>query len=243
MKRISIFVPLILILLNESFGQTAKEWLDKIDANMAFITAEFTAKMTVHHPNGQERMFRFVSKVREDKFALMEFVDPPRERGTRYLKRDGNLWIYFPRQDRTLQIQGHMLREGVQGGDFSYEDLTESRELEEIYSASIESETDSTILISLAAKEMNVSYPFQLITIDKQNSLPIKQVYSGVGKTPIKEMVVLEKMNFGRRKFPVSMEIRSLLVEGKWTRLEFEAIEFGIDLPPDTFTKENLERK
>ncbi|MBZ0263850.1 outer membrane lipoprotein-sorting protein [bacterium] len=243
MKRIVILITLTLCFLTESQGQTAKEWLDRIDANMAFMTAEFTAKMTVHHPNGQERMFRFVSKVREDKFALMEFVDPPRERGTRYLKREGNLWIYFPRQDRTLQIQGHMLREGVQGGDFSYEDLTESRELEEMYNASIESETDTTLIIFLEAKDMTVSYPFQLITIDKVSSLPVQQLYSGIGNTPIKEMIVLETLNFGKRKFPTKMEIRSLLVDGKWTKLEFEAIEFGVELPPDIFTKESLEKK
>ncbi len=242
-KRILLLLCLILTAMPlPSFAKTAEEWIHHVDLNMNYMTAEYTSTMTVHHPNGQERVYRMQGKVQGDDYALMEFLEPPRDRGTRYLKREKNLWIYFPRQDRTLQIQGHMLRECVQGSDLSYEDLTESSQLIEKYTSLIVSETDSTVTIRLEAKEMTVSYPFQLLQIDKTSGIPLKIVYSGVGNTPIKEMEILQTQRIGKRLFPVVMEIRSLLVENKWTRLEFEDIEFGMEFPLDTFTKEGLER-
>ena len=55
----------------------------------------------------------------------MEFTNPE-DRGTRYLKRDKNLWIYFPKEQDTVKISGHLLKEGMMGSDVSYEDALES---------------------------------------------------------------------------------------------------------------------
>ncbi len=221
---------------------TAEEWLDKIDANMVYKTAESVAKMTVHTPGGKKRVFEMKSVVVEDKFALIEYLKPNRDKGTRYLKRDDILWIYFPRVDRTMQIQGHMLREGVQGGELSFEDISESSAWREKYDAEIIEEDDATITIRMVAKDMTVSYPYQKILIDKNTAVPIQIIKSGVGETPIKEILTVKTEKFGARYYPVVTEIRSLLVEDKWTRFEVQSIKFGLEYPEEMFTKEMLER-
>ncbi|NQT34925.1 outer membrane lipoprotein-sorting protein [bacterium] len=240
-------IPIILILLTISIilpcqAQTAAEWIEKLDKQMFYQSAEYTALMTVHSPGGTDRYFRMQGKVVGDQFALMEYLDPPRQRGTRYLKRDDNLWIYFPRQDRTMQIQGHMLRKGVQGGDMSFEDMTESSSLLEKYEALLIGETDTTVTIMLESHDMTVSYPFREILIDKRTVIPIRIVNSGVGRMPIKEIITLATKRFGDRIYPVSTEIRSLLVKDKWTRFDIEEMKFGVNFPEDTFTKKMLER-
>ncbi len=209
---------------------------------MYYSSAEYTCKMIIHTPGGSERVFRMKGKVVGDQFALLEFTDPPRQKGTRYLKRDDNLWIYFPRQDRTMQIQGHMLRQGVQGGDLSFEDMTESSSLLDNYTPTIFAETDTTITILLESHDMTVSYPFREFLVDKRTALPIRIVNSGVGNTPIKEIIILKTKRFSDRIYPMVSEIRSLLVEDKWTRFEIEEIKFGVKFPEDTFTKKELER-
>ncbi len=222
--------------------RTAEEWLARVDDQMYYESAEYTAKMIIHKPGGSDRLFRMAGKVVGDRFALMEYLEPPRQKGTRYLKRDDNLWIYFPRQDRTMQIQGHMLRQGVQGGDLSFEDMTESKKLLEQYKAEITAETDTTVTILLKSHDMTVSYPFRELLVEKQTGLPIRIVNSGVGNTPIKEINILETKRFGKRTYPVVTEIRSLLVEDKWTRFEVEEMRFGVEFPEGTFTKKVLER-
>ena len=243
MKIISTSLILLIIsIIHPCQAQTAAEWIEKLDRQMFYRSAEYTALMTVHSPGGSDRYFRMQGKVVGDQMALMEYLDPPRQRGTRYLKRDDNLWIYFPRQDRTMQIQGHMLRKGVQGGDMSFEDMTESSSLLEKYRASIIGETDTTVTILLESDDMTVSYPFREIMIDKRTALPIRIINSGVGRTPIKEVITLATRRFGDRIYPVRTEIRSLLVEDKWTRFEIEEMRFGMNFPEDTFTKKMLER-
>jgi len=209
---------------------------------MYYRSAEYTCKMIIHTPGGSDRIFRMQGKVVGDQLALLEFTDPPRQKGTRYLKRDENLWIYFPRQDRTMQIQGHMLRQGVQGGDLSFEDMTESSSLLENYTPQITAETDSTVTILLESHDMTVSYPFREFLVDKRTALPVRIINSGVGNRPIKGIIILKTKRFADRIYPVVSEIRSLLVEDKWTRFEIEDIKFGVKFAEDTFTKKELER-
>ncbi|MDP8239995.1 MAG: outer membrane lipoprotein-sorting protein [Candidatus Hatepunaea meridiana] len=241
----SLFLSLICFVVltaSKADAQTAEEWLAKVDGQMFYKSAEYTALMTVHSPGGANRFFRMNGKVVGDEFALMEYLEPPRQKGTRYLKRSDNLWIYFPKQDRTMHIQGHILRQGVQGGDMSFEDMTESSSLLEKYEVKKTAETDTTITLQLESSDMTVSYPFRELLIDKRNYLPIKMVNSGVNNLPIKELVILKTKRFKNRTFPIVTEIRSRLVENKWTRFEIEEIRFGMKFPDDTFTKKVLEK-
>ncbi len=242
MKFSILLIICCLIVTGFCSAQTAEEWLGRVDQNMVYKTAESVSKMTVHLPNGKERIFRLTSKVEEDRFALIEYQEPQRDKGTRYLKRHDVLWIYFPRVDRTMQIQGHMLREGVQGGDMTFEDMTESSTWRDKYNAEITGETDSTVTIKMVAKDMTVSYPYREIIIDKATSVPLLTINSGVGDVPIKEIRTIKMESFGDRTFPVISEIRSRLVENKWTRFEVEKIKFGMSFPEETFTKEELEQ-
>jgi len=233
---------LLIFLVTNINAQTAEEWMDRVDKNLVYKTAESVMKMTIHLPNGKERVFRMSGKVQGDEYALLEFLEPKRDKGTRYLKHDDNLWIYFPRVDRTMHIQGHMLRESVQGGDLSFEDMTESSAWQDKYTAEIKEETDSTVTIRMVTDDMTVSYPFREILIDRRTSIPLKIINSGVGEVSIKEIVTVESKRFGKRYYPTVTDIRSLLVENKWTRFEVEDIKFGMKFPSDMFSKEMLER-
>lgn len=238
----AVVVLLMTISAATSTAQTAAEWLEKLDRQMFYNSAEYTATMMIHSPGGANRSFTMHGKVVGSEFALIEYLSPPRQKGTRYLKRGDNLWIYFPRQDRTMQIQGHMLRKGVQGGDMSFEDMTESSSLLEKYDVKILSESDSTVTLLLESQDMTLSYPFREILIDKKHALPVRIVLGGVNRTPIKEIITVETKSFKDRSYPVITEIRSMLVEDKWTRFELEDIRFGVEFPEDTFTKKTLEK-
>lgn len=223
--------------------RSAMDWLKAVDRNQVLKSAHYVATMTVHLSGGQERLFKMDGKVVGDSMALIEYLEPKRDQGTRYLKREGSLWIYFPRVDRTMQIQGHMLRQGVQGGDMSFEDLTESSSWEQKYNAEIVSEDAREVKIRMEAKDMTVSYPYREITIDKQLHLATHIVNRDASDQPIKEVVVEKTQTYGDRTYPTSTRIRSLLTEDKWTRFQVESIEFNVHFPVGTFTKRGLEQE
>ncbi len=242
---IALLLTAVLMLLPSAnvYCQTAEEWLERVDENSAFVAARYNCTLLIHLPGGRERSFGLEGHVQGEEYALLEYTHPQRERGIRYLKRDDQLWIYFPRQDRTILVQGHMMREGVQGGDFSYEDMAESNTLRDKYTAEISSETDTSVTLLLIATDLSISYPYREITIDKRTNVAFRMVNSGVGNQPIKVVNVLETRRIGNRIFPVRSEIRSLLVEDKWTQWIVHDIEFfQRPFDDELFNKENLER-
>ena len=54
--------------------------------------------------------------------AAVLYLEPAREKGTKLLRKEDNLWLYMPRAERGQKISGHMLRQGMMGSDMSYED-------------------------------------------------------------------------------------------------------------------------
>lgn len=232
----------VLMLSATAGAQTAEQWLSRVDENLVLESARYRATMIVHLPSGRERTFVMDCKVQSDQYALIEYVEPKRDAGTRYLKRDDNLWVYFPRVDRTMLIQGHMLRQGVQGGDMSYEDLTESASWRDQYTAEIVEQSADTVVIEMAAKDMSVSYPYRRVVIEKATALPVRTVNYDASRQPIKRDEMLEFKRFGDRYFPVATRIVSLITEDKWTRFEMSEIEFDQEFDPSTFTKRGLVR-
>jgi Outer membrane lipoprotein-sorting protein len=238
-----IAMTLLLLVPILSFAQrSAMDWLNAVDRNQVLESAKYTSVMTVHLPSGQERSFSMKGHTVGDNFALVEYVEPARDAGTRYLRRDDQLWIYFPRVDRTMLVQGHMLREGVQGSDMSYEDMTQSSSWADDYNASIIAETDSTAQIRMEAKDMTVSYPFREITIDKRREVATRVLNYDASEYLIKEMLVERMEPAGDRWFPVSTMIRSHLTEDKWTRFEITDIIFDVPYNDSDFTKASLEK-
>jgi len=240
-RVILLAAGLLLAGLQSSSAKTAKEWLREIDHNMVMESAQYKATMIVHLPSGQERSFEMDCKVVGEKYAMMEYTEPKRDAGTRYLKRDEELWIYFPRVDRTMLIQGHMLRQGVQGGDMSFEDMTESKPWEELYDAEIVEENENSVTIRLTAFDNTVSYPFRELVLDKHTGLPMLEISSDASGEPIKETEILEFKQIGDRNFPTSVIIRSRLTENKWTKFIMSDVDLDVNFDESQFTKRALE--
>ncbi|MEK7767905.1 MAG: outer membrane lipoprotein-sorting protein, partial [bacterium] len=107
---------------------TGEELLRAMDRNLTFTSRTSRMRMTVE--GRRTRTYELVSFARGEEDAAIEYVHPPRDKGTRMLKLAGELWIYLPAVDRVQKISGHMLRQGMMGSDLSYEDLMTSRETE-----------------------------------------------------------------------------------------------------------------
>ena len=58
----------------------------------------------------------------------MEFINQD-DLGTKYMKKEGNLYVYTDDLEKILPITGHMLKESMMGSDLSYEDTVENEKL------------------------------------------------------------------------------------------------------------------
>ncbi|MCJ7801725.1 MAG: outer membrane lipoprotein-sorting protein, partial [Candidatus Marinimicrobia bacterium] len=134
MKKLII----ILFFATQIFGQypDAADVLRGIDQNMASENQVVVSTMVIHGRR-TSRSITAKSWTEGSEKSFTEYLAPAREKGSKMLKIDDQLWMYSPQSDRVIRISGHMLRQSVMGSDLSYEDMMEDRKLEEIYSAKI----------------------------------------------------------------------------------------------------------
>jgi outer membrane lipoprotein-sorting protein len=145
---------------NRSHAMTAGEILKKVDDNEYLGSARFKATMVIVS-SGREISKTMVALVQGDK-SLTEFTNA-RDKGTKYLKIGDELWMYFPNAEDVVKISGHLLRQGMMGSDYSYQDALESRKLTTLYDVKIVGEEkvngrDAYVLELTAKPGAEVSY-------------------------------------------------------------------------------------
>ena len=238
---------LSLIFVAQIFGQypDAMDVLNKIDENMSANNQVITSTMIIH---GRRSSRSITSKTwieGEDK-SFTEYLAPAREKGTKMLKIDDQLWMYSPQSDRTIRISGHMLRQSMMGSDLSYEDMMEDRKMIDIYIGEIVDEglfdRNDCWILELTAKVDDVAYHSQKLWVDKKYMVPRKQeLYAKSGKM-LKVIELSDLFKINDRWYPKRMLFQDVLSKGKGTEFLVESIDFDEVIPSYIFSKASLRK-
>ena len=245
MKALKFSFILLLgsLFLNAQNYPTGKSILDKIDSNMSAKTRIMTAKMEIA---GSRTTRTMVSKSYSigDQKAYTEYLAPAREKGTKMLKLENQLWIYSPSTDRIVQISGHMLRQSVMGSDMSYEDMMNDTPLLERYKAEVTGE--ETIdgrkcwVVTLTAIKLDVNYYTQKMWVDQVRYVPLKVDMFAKSAKLLKRMILSDVRAVQGRWFPMAIVYKDMLKEGEGTKMTIDAIQLDVDIPASLFNKANL---
>ena len=221
------------------------ELLRRLDANMTFDTRSSKLTMTVTK-GGRTKVYTMQSYGRGADDAAMEFLSPDRDAGTRMLKKGDELWMYLPSVEKTQRISGHMLRQGMMGSDFSYEDMLESAALRTLYTSTITGEEVkdgvACYRLEMIANQPEVSYPKRIMWMDKQNLVPVHQELYAVSGMMLKEIVFSNVKTFGDRQFPTKIVATDKLQTGSSTVVTFDELTFSVKLEEEVFSMRWLER-
>ena len=196
--------------------------------------------------NGVRSTRTMVSKTYSegDHKAYTEFLAPAREKGTKMLKLENQMWIYSPSTDRIVQISGHMLRQSVMGSDMSYEDVMNDTPLLEQYKAEVTGE--ETIdgrkcwVLTLTAIVANVTYYSQKMWVDEERNVPLKvDLFAKSGKL-LKRTTLSDVQKTQGRWVPKLLVYKDMLKEGDGTKMTIEDIQLDTSIPASYFNKGNL---
>ena len=225
------------------FGITAEEILEKVDYNMTPSSIKYNGEMIIHKKNKKFVKKMKIQAVGKD-LAFIEFISPPRDKGTKYLRNGNNLWIFLPKADRTVKISGHMLRQNMMGSDISYEDQTDRSHLTDIYNSEILKETEKLYTLRLIAKEgEDTAYYMRVIEVDKENYvLKNSKMYAMSGKL-LKEFFVDETIWIKDRYYITKFRMEDKIKKGSYTELVLNDIIIDPNIPESVFTIRNLERR
>lgn len=224
---------------------TAEELLKGMDNNLQFETRSAMVTMTVNDGK-RERVMTMQTYGRGENESAIEYLTPEREKGTKMLKIDDQLWLYLPRAERVQKISGHMMRQGMMGSDVSYEDMMAGSEFEEMYTAKVVgSEQLGGRLhwkVEAVAKDTSVTYPKRMMWIDDEYRIPSKQELYALSGMLLKTWTMSDVKEVGGQMTPMRTEITDALRPGSSTVIVTSELKFGIELEDEIFSKRWLER-
>jgi len=227
------------------FAQSANEILKKVDQNMSSNNRIFESIMTIHGKRFSRTLTSRTYSVGAEK-SFTEYLSPARERGTKMLKLKNQLWIYAPSSDRTIEISGHMLRQSVMGSDLSYEDMMEDRKLTDIYTATLVGKEKvnqrNCFVVDLIAKVENTAYYRRKIWIDSEYFVPIKEDLFAKSGQLLKRTLFSQVKYVNNRWFPMHINFKDMLKNGKGTDFHVTHILFNQKIAPYIFTKASLKK-
>jgi outer membrane lipoprotein-sorting protein len=249
MMKMKVTVSVLLFVVTAGtfvYGQapSAAELLRRVDDNEIYTTIEYEGEMIIEYQNR-----RFVKTMkalaRENSDSFIEFTNPE-DRGTKYLKKGGRLYVYSPDTEEVMLISGHMLKESMMGSDMSYEDTIENEKLSARYNpvlagSEIWNNRDCWVL-DLSAKKRTESYPKQKLWIDQETGDCLHYELFALSGAKLKEYNLLRVEVFGSRRFPVEIEIRDLLRKNSKTTMVMRNVVTDRPIADSVFSTRNLER-
>ncbi|MFT6145530.1 MAG: outer membrane lipoprotein-sorting protein [Myxococcota bacterium] len=225
---------------------TVDSLLNAFETNLNFETRSATLTMTVANPR-RTREYSMTTFGRGADESTIEYLSPARERGTRYLRKGEEMWMYLPAVERVQKISGHMLRQGMAGSDVSYEDMTSSTEWQESYEGVLVGQevwdTRPHWRIELTAKTSDVTYAKRVILVDVETLIPSHQELYALSGLMVKtwDMTDVRPLEDGRQ-YPFRMRIEDKLKEGSYTEIVTTELEMGVALEEEVFSLRWLER-
>jgi outer membrane lipoprotein-sorting protein len=221
---------------------TAEEIIIQRDNNEYFDSVRLEAEMII--VSGGRKMTKTMIALSDKKNSLVEFTNP-QDRGTKFLKREDNLWMFFPDAEDIVKISGHMLNQGMMGSDFSYQDIMESDKLTDLYDFKIigEEEIDGRpcyVLEGVAREGVKVSYYRRVSWVDKERFIGLKEeLYAQSGRL-LKETKVNELEKINERWIPVDSLMEDKLRKNTYTEFKISLIDFNPEIPEETFSLQSL---
>ena len=225
---------------------SADSILKKIDENQVSGSRITLYEMTIRGRRGSRTM-KAKSWVQGVDRAFTEYLEPPREAGTKMLKLRDQLWTFSPSTDRTIQIAGHMLRQSVMGSDMSYEDMMEDPKLQSLYTATVVGEgtlleRPCWILELKARPGAEPSYNSRKVWVDKERFLPLKEErYATSGKL-LKTTEIKSVRQYQQRWVAERAVFKDALKNDGGTEFVVTSMEFDAKIPEHVFSQAALRK-
>jgi len=214
-------------------GLDASAILAKVDANQVYSTIYYEGKMEITSGSKTKVKTMRAWSAGSGK-AFIEFTNPE-DKGVRMLKLEKNLWMYFPSERDTVKISGALLRQGMMGSDFSYEDAMEPDDLKNLYSAELMGKEildgRECFVLQLVAKNKEVAYAKRKLWVDAERVIVARpELYAKSGML-LKISKTLDYTKVGSRYFPSIVEFSDALKKNSKTVMSMTSL--ALDVPMD----------
>lgn len=229
-------------------AQSAGEILNKVDEAGLAETSRIELTQKVVAPGGETRTFRMVAYAADGREkGLTEYVEPSQVRGMKILTLDDgdDIWVYFPRTNRTRKIASSARNRRVQGSDFSYDDMA-TGEMAEQWSGellgSAELDGDDCYKLSIEPTDKGPqTYSKAVVWVRKSDYAPLRVDYRDLDGERCKRLVMSDYREIDGVLVPFEYTMTNLLDGGR-TEMSVAEAEVGVSLSSSMFNRASLGR-
>ena len=227
-----------------AFSDDSSTEARKIIEDMEFlyrgVASRATLTMTVITPRHKRTLKMSSASLGQD-YALFRILEPRKESGISTLKREQEMWNYFPKINRVIKVPPSMMMGSWMGSDVTNDDLLRETELIDAYDLSMKvSESDYHITLSPKLETVTVWAKIDYI-VDRKEMLPKQQIFYDERDTKIRRMEFSETKDFEGTLLPSKISVIPINKPGYKTIVEYTSLNFD---PPDVkknmFTRRNL---
>jgi outer membrane lipoprotein-sorting protein len=249
LARAGLLLLLIIVSLNQfssaadTVTTTAQQIIDEMENLYRGNSSEASITMLIKTPNYQRKLTMQSLTLGEER-AFFRILAPKKDRGVATLKRDQEMWNYFPKINKVMKVPPSMMMGSWMGSDFTNDDLVKETSLVDSYAMSL-AENETEYIITLTPMESTVTVWGKIdYIVSKSPLLPKAQIFYDDDHVKMREMKFLEPKEYDGKLMPSILEMRPLNKDGHTTRVIYESMTFDAEtITEDTFSLRNLKSR
>jgi len=243
----ALAIPLTIMLNTEvAKSQSAAEILERSEEMMRGDSQYAEMTMRIERPR-YDREVSMRSWLMGRDYSLILITAPARDNGTVFLMRENDIWNYDPRIDRTTRLPSSMMAQSWMGSDFTNDDLVRDSDIVDDFEHQIlrteEYNGFEAYVIELIPKpDTPIVWGKVLMWISKDDYIHLRIENYDQRDRLVNTMELSEIKQFGHRKVPTRIVVKPADKDNERTVLNYEKIEFDIDVDEAFFSRANMQR-
>ncbi len=216
--------------------------LKEIDELFRSKSSFSTMKMQIITPNWQRTLTMQSWTLGMDD-TFIRVLSPKKDRGVATLKKDKEMWNYFPKINKVMKVPPSMMMGSWMGSDFTNDDLVREVSLAEEYYVTKQNEGENYRLILIPKQNTVTVWGKIEFVVNQQSLLPLEQSYFNEKGIKVRTMIFSDIRDFSGKNMPAIMTMMPLNKTGHKTVIEYVEAEFDIDIGDNIFTLRNLQTR
>jgi outer membrane lipoprotein-sorting protein len=195
-----------------------------------------------------ERTMKMKALSKGEENSLVVILEPAKDAGVATLKTGDNLYNYMPKVDRTMKIPAGMMSGSWMGSHFSNDDLVKGSRMRDDYTYQITHRpsdggepADAYVIELIPKPDAPVVWGKVIVTVGA-DKVPRTIDYFDERDEKIRTMSFENVQEIEGRKVPMIMVLTPHDKPGEFTRMEYESLDFDVELDDTAFTLQALKR-
>lgn len=246
---LAVFIFMILTGMpkKELMAQGAADIIIKMEERMRGDSNFAEMTMTIERPRYTREVSMKSWSLGND-FSMILITAPSRDQGTTFLKRYNEIWNYVPNIDRTIKMPPSMMSQSWMGSDFTNDDLVrESSTVEDYLHRILEDEVEmdgrlAWVIELIPKPDTPIVWGKVLIWVDKEEFIQLRVENFDQRDELANHIEFTDIRNFDNRLIPSKMVLVPADKPDQRTILNYEDLQFEIDIDESFFTQQNMRR-